>query len=82
MRLKKTQRLIMLIGSALALAACQSTPMIAIPDYVDCKPTPPQLDWYEVDGGGIYYPQKSVTNMQLYIEGLNHCIDYHQANPG
>lgn len=82
MRLKKTQRLVMLIGSALVLAACQSTPMIATPDYVDCKPTAPPLEWYEVDGGGIYYPELSATNLQLYIEDLNHCIDYHQANPG
>ena len=82
MRLKKTQRLVMLIGSALVLAACQSTPMIATPDHVDCKPTAPPLEWYEVDGGGIYYPKLSATNLQLYIEDLNHCIDYHQANPG
>ena len=82
MRLKKTQRLVMLIGSALVLAACQSAPMIATPDYVDCKPTAPPLEWYEVDGGGIYYPKLSATNLQLYIEDLNRCIDYHQANPG
>ncbi|MGF1884225.1 hypothetical protein [Vibrio splendidus] len=56
--------------------------MIATPDYVDCKPTAPPLEWYEVDGGGIYYPKLSATNLQLYIDDLNHCIDYHQANPG
>ncbi|CAK2049217.1 conserved exported hypothetical protein [Vibrio crassostreae] len=78
MRLKKTQRLVMLIGSALVLAACQSTPMIATPDYVDCKPTAPQLEWYSVDEGGVYYPKQSYTNLQLYIEALNNCIDDHQ----
>ncbi|EIU6870665.1 hypothetical protein L5169_004802 [Vibrio parahaemolyticus] len=79
---RKTQRLIMLIGSALVLVGCQSSQMIARPDYFDCKPTAPQLEWYEVEDDGIYYPQQSVTNMQLYIEDLNRCIDYHQANPG
>lgn len=82
MKLRKTQRIVMLIGSVLAMAACQSTTMMASPDFVDCKPTAPQLEWYEVDGEGIYYPKRSVTNMQLYIEDLNRCIDYHQANPG
>ncbi|WP_252018229.1 hypothetical protein [Vibrio sp. SCSIO 43136] len=49
---------------------------------IECKPTAPVLEWYEVEGGGVYYTDKSFTNLQLYIEDLNDCIDYHQTRPG
>ena len=51
-------------------------------DVVDCKPAAPQLESYTVDEGGIYYPERSLTNLMIYIEQLNECIDYHQARPG
>ncbi|CAH0531224.1 hypothetical protein VHP8226_04161 [Vibrio hippocampi] len=75
------------IVSALVLVAggCQSlaqtTPAMPI-DVVDCKPAAPQLESYTVDEGGIYYPKRSLTNLMIYIEQLNACIDYHQARPG
>ncbi len=76
MRLRKTLRLLTPIALVLALGGCA---LSAIPS---CKPVAPALEWYEHEGGGIYYPERSVTNLMLYIEQLNDCIDYHQINPG
>ena len=73
MRLSKTQFKLTLSCLVLALVGCQSMAMTHHP--VNCKPTPPQLEWYNADHDGVYYPSRSVTNLQLYIEQLNHCID-------
>ncbi|MGR5165189.1 hypothetical protein ACPV4X_25195 [Vibrio owensii] len=78
MRLKKTPTLLTLIASVLVLAGCQSTQPSRTTNNIDCKPIAPQLEWYSVDEGGVYYPKQSYTNLQLYIEALNNCIDDHQ----
>ena len=68
--------------SVLVLGGCQSIPRATPIDLHHCKPAAPLLESYQVDGGGLYYPERSVTNLMLYIEQLNQCIDYHQARPG
>ncbi|HAS6087745.1 hypothetical protein [Vibrio vulnificus] len=79
---KRIRQKVMLSGLVLVLAACQSTSMTTAPERMGCKPLPPQLEWYEANGDGVYYPKRSVINLQLYIDALNNCIDYHQTNPG
>ncbi len=76
----------MLSASVIPLGGCQSLDqMLAIPiksESVSCSPVAPQLEWYEVAEGGVYYPKRSFTNLQLYIQELNDCIDYYQTRPG
>ncbi|HFQ4959215.1 TPA: hypothetical protein ACGUPM_002668 [Vibrio vulnificus] len=82
-RLSRIRLVIIASGLAIVLAGCQSLPVPSpATDFYSCKPTPPQLEWYEVEEGGVYYPKRAFTNLQLYIEDLNDCIDYYQANPG
>ncbi|MGX9996666.1 hypothetical protein [Vibrio sp. JZG120] len=69
----------MLSGLVLVVGGCATTRDVFAPP---CKPAAPVLEWYEPDQGGIYYPERSVTNLMLYIEQLNDCIDYYQVNPG
>lgn len=70
----------MLSGLVLAVGGCATSRDVFVPP---CKPIAPVLEWYEHDDqGGIYYPERSVTNLMLYIEQLNDCIDYYQVNPG
>ncbi|WP_412497278.1 hypothetical protein [Vibrio fluvialis] len=49
---------------------------------MDCKPVPPQLEWYQVDEGGVFYPERAYQNLMMYIEALNNCIDDHQSGAG
>lgn len=65
------------------LGGCQSTSILTPSgtDFHNCKPMPPQLEWYEVEEGGVYYPKRAFTNLQFYIEDLNDCIDYYQVKP-
>ncbi|MDF4644929.1 hypothetical protein P3488_10460 [Vibrio parahaemolyticus] len=69
----------MLSGLALVVGGCATSRDVFAPS---CKPVAPVLEWYENGQGGIYYPERSVTNLMLYIEQLNDCIDYYQVNPG
>ncbi len=69
----------MLSGLVLVVGGCATSSDVFAPP---CKPVAPALEWYEHDQGGIYYPERSVTNLMLYIEQLNNCIDYYQVNPG
>lgn len=83
MRLSTIRILAIVSGLVIALAGCQSmSRAIQIQSAKSCKPTAPLLEWYEVDEGGVYYPKRSFTNLQLYIEDLNDCINYYQVNPG
>ncbi|GAB6263239.1 hypothetical protein [Photobacterium sp. R1] len=71
MKLKSAQRMLILIASASLLAGCQSTGKTS----VSCKPVAPQLEWYTTPDGGVYYPKRAFTNLNLYIEALNMCVD-------
>ncbi|CAH8235288.1 hypothetical protein [Vibrio aestuarianus] len=82
MKLSRTMlKLAILSASVLALAACNSVQSVTPNQINACKPVAPQLEWYDVEVG-IYYPERSVDNLMLYIEQLNDCIDYHNINPG
>lgn len=80
----KARKIVIVSGLALALAACSSIQSAITPSQISyCKPVAPQLEWYEVgDNEGIYYPNRSVENLMIYIEQLNDCIDYYNVNPG
>ncbi|WP_447039646.1 hypothetical protein [Vibrio alginolyticus] len=69
----------MLSALVLVVGGCATSRDVFVPP---CKPAAPVLEWYENDQGGTYYPERSVTNLMLYIEQLNDCIDYYQVNPG
>ena len=40
---------------------------------VSCDPTPPKIEWYETDDGGIYYPKESASELLNYIYDLKEC---------
>jgi len=46
-----------------------------------CDPTPPTLEWYETQDGGIYYPKESAAQLLNYIHDLKECAVYTQTNP-
>ncbi|WP_305817534.1 hypothetical protein [Photobacterium leiognathi] len=61
---------------AIALVGCQSAAMMPTDS---CKPPAPQLEYYDTDDGGVYYPPRSDVNLMLYIEQLNNCIDLRES---
>ncbi len=66
----------LLMSSVLLLAACSS----ATPSPTSCPPTPINLEWYEVEGGGgAYLPERSFKNLQLYLLDLKQCAIASQA---
>ncbi|MEZ8316627.1 hypothetical protein AB6C44_23745 [Vibrio splendidus] len=66
----KARKKLLVMSSVLLLAACSSPP----PSPTGCPPTPINLEWYEVEGdGGVYLPERSFKNLQLYILDLKQC---------
>lgn len=81
--LSRTRKIVTFTVLVTVLAACSSIQSQITPSLIDCKPVSPKLEWYEVgDNEGIYYPNRSVENLMIYIEQLNDCIDYYNVNPG
>lgn len=81
--LSKMLKAAIVSGLVLVLGGCQV--LTAKPTSINsfsCIPIAPSLEWYEHEGGGIYYPERSVENLMVYIEQLNDCINYYQTNPG
>lgn len=72
----KPRMKLLLMSSVLLLAACSS----ATPSPTSCPPTPINLEWYEVEGSnGVYLPERSFKNLQLYLLDLKQCATASQT---
>lgn len=43
-----------------------------------CDPTPPKIEWYEAQDGGVYYTRTGAGELLNYIHDLKECIEQMQ----
>lgn len=68
-----------LIASCLGLVLVGCTSMQMLPRTEPmCDPTPPKIEWYEAQDGGVYYTRTGAGELLNYIHDLKECIEQMQ----